>query len=317
MNTNCNFVITEDKIQTSDTQLNNEILYSDEHKYKLYLDQTLKIIRNGNYYAICGLNPDFYRDREFVLEAIKSNAKNFSLSLVDNELRKDKEVILEAVKKDAFNLQYASRELCGDLEIVLEAVSKDPETLKFASKELRNDKELVLWIYKFKGVDIWQYVGEKLRDDEEVVLEAIKQQNNEISKDRDLKLDIKYYNTLNDDTHKQNIKLQILDIISQKYKSIMQYVGPKLCSNKSLVMEAIKISGDAFKYATKEVVLEIIKEKPHMFKYANIELRNDRQFILDAVKLNAEIFQYASDELRKDREFIKKVERIAEKRKNL
>jgi len=143
------------------------------------------------------------KDKEIVLVAV---SVRFALNLqyVGDEFQDDEEVVLESVKHNGLSLQYASKRLQGDPIIVEEAMKENPFAFKFASvklqgneefikrtiptshnvschylqfvsKDLLKKKEFVLSIitrYPF----IFQYVSEKLQDDEEVVLEALEWQ---------------------------------------------------------------------------------------------------------------------------------------------
>lgn len=100
------------------------------------------------------ISPEFWKDKEVVLEGVKNSG--FALSLASPELQNDKEIVLAAVEHEGTALEYASPEMRADKEIVMKALQcyENPRraasnaglrdrVLKFASPEVR--KELTSW----------------------------------------------------------------------------------------------------------------------------------------------------------------------------
>jgi hypothetical protein len=97
-----------------------------------------------------------------------------------------KEEVLEAVKEDGYALKYASEKMKNDEDVVLEAMKPSefdflyycygyqPLPFQFASYNIRNNKNIVIKLLKENGL-VLEWVSDRLKDDEEVVLEAIKQ----------------------------------------------------------------------------------------------------------------------------------------------
>lgn len=122
--------------------------------------------------AISYAPKELKEDREFMLEAIKSN--KFSLEYAHYTLLDDRSFILEAMKySNGFAFRYGSEETRSDPEIALLAVQTYEWALSYASMELRDDRNIVLEAVKFFGMAL-QFASERLRDDREVVLAALK-----------------------------------------------------------------------------------------------------------------------------------------------
>lgn len=59
--------------------------------------------------------------------------------------KKDKDIVLEAVKNDGYSLEYADKSfLKTDREIVLAPIQKYGWVLIYAGISLRNDREMIL-----------------------------------------------------------------------------------------------------------------------------------------------------------------------------
>eukprot|EP00931_Biecheleriopsis_adriatica_P020434 TRINITY_DN13661_c0_g1_i1.p1 TRINITY_DN13661_c0_g1~~TRINITY_DN13661_c0_g1_i1.p1 ORF type:complete len:726 (+),score=144.48 TRINITY_DN13661_c0_g1_i1:347-2524(+) len=88
------------------------------------------------------------------------------------------------------------------------------------------------------------------------------------------------------------------------------------CSDRELVLEAVREEGRALKYAADELrsdrklVLEAFREDRRALVYAADELRSDRNFVLEAVRENGRAFQYVADEFRSNRNFMLEAVRL-------
>merc|ERR1712032_502662 len=81
--------------------------------------------------------------------------------------------------------------------------------------------------------------------------------------------------------------------------------GPR--GNKSVVFEAVKqdplaleFAPDDVQLANRELVVDAIKRSWEALKYASEEFRDDREIVLEAVKQEPSALRYASDCLRTD-----------------
>ena len=120
--------------------------------------------------------------------------------------------------------------------------------IQHASNQLKNDKEVVLEAVK-QDNSVLKYVSERLKNEKEVVLEAVKQDG-----------------------------------------CVLQYLSERLKNDKEVVLEAVKQQGYALKYTSerlkndKEVVLEAINQNVFALKYASKRLENDKELVFLALK---------------------------------
>ena len=139
-------------------------------------------------------------DKEVALAAIQEDGS--ALEFASKELKEDSDIVLAAVKNDNLALNFASKECIlyiiqnkyNDLsncqegcilenlspklkkyrDITLAAILNFDIELGHALPKFRNDKKFILTIAKKNKLNL-EYVSKKLRDDEEIVLAAIKQ----------------------------------------------------------------------------------------------------------------------------------------------
>jgi hypothetical protein len=81
--------------------------------------EALEYILDAEYESV---PKEFYKDKSFVLEAVKQNGQ--ALYYVDESLKKDKSIVLEAVKRDGFAFEYADESLKKDKSFVLRWLNK-------------------------------------------------------------------------------------------------------------------------------------------------------------------------------------------------
>lgn len=88
------------------------------------------------------------------------------------------------------------------------------------------------------------------------------------------------------------------------------YASKELQADREVVMEAIKTSGWAFRYASKELqadkefVMEVVKENSSAFQYVNEKLQADKEFVMEIIKQNGHVLEFVSEELRQDTELL-------------
>lgn len=127
---------------------------------------------------------------------------------------------------------------------------KQKSSLVNFSEELRNDKEVVLEAVKQRGSNLF-YASDDLKNDHEVVTEAVKQNPN-----------------------------------------ALYYASQELRNDRQIVLEAIKIDTNSFARASeklradKEFVLEAIRQSQNcdVLQHVSKKIKNDKGIILEAVK---------------------------------
>jgi hypothetical protein len=167
------------------------------------LQNIFKVPERNDLLAIIKMFPMFLhqapdnlkRDKEFVLEAVKS--QGFSIQLASLELVRDpdiqlaainsnpnvmtilssligdnKEIFMYAIQRDIFLIQFVPKSLLNDEEIILFAVKKQGNLLQRASKQLQNNKRIVMEAVKENGNSL-QYASQELQKDREILLQTM------------------------------------------------------------------------------------------------------------------------------------------------
>lgn len=142
-------------------------------------DVVLKAFSNcGNlYYSV---PKQFADDKEVILTAAKQNS--FAFNWVSSEIKNDKDFVMKLIEENPFIASYISDELKNDREVALKAI-KEISVNNFAEKKsevysvfkdgLLKNKDFVNEAIKIDGY-IFKYASEEIRNDKEVVLEAIR-----------------------------------------------------------------------------------------------------------------------------------------------
>ena len=188
------------------------------------VNKTLELIEN-DYESI---ELPFIDDR-YGIHRYFTNKKEYMKLLINGEITNTQRKIHDLIEK---------YQLEANKKFMMMLVKLDYNGLQFASEKLRNDKEVVREAIKQNGYTI-RYASEELKNDKEVVLEAVKQNG----------------------------------------KALL-YASKELRNDKEVVLEAVRQDGEALNYASKElkndkeVVLEAVKQKGNAFWYASKELQN-------------------------------------------
>ena len=88
------------------------------------------------------------------------------------------------------------------------------------------------------------------------------------------------------------------------------YACPKIQSNKSNILAAVKNSSSIFLKLNdsakqdKNIALAAIEEYAYMFKFASIQLQQDKNFILTAIKTNKKVYNFINNKFAIDREIL-------------
>jgi hypothetical protein len=255
-------------------------------------------------------------DREFVLEAVRRNAKVYTLSmqfhrdiqiaviagLQNSELIRDiNQGIysqITAIRRNGMDLRVASDELKNCREFVLEAVRQNGMALEYASEALREDREVVIAAVKQYGIAL-KSASINLHNDREIVLEAVRQNG----------LALQYASeALREDR-------EVVIAAVKKYGIALNYASINLRNDREFVFEAVRQNGLALQYAPealrgdREVVMEAVRQNGLALQYAPEALRGEREVMMEAVRQNGDALQYASEALRGEREVMREVVR--------
>lgn len=201
-------------------------------------------------------------------------------SLLPPEFREDREQTLIAVKKHGVALYFASEALRDDETIVRAACTSGEYTihgegwktsvapLRFASERLREDYDVVLEAVKAMCYSL-QYAAEKFRDDRKIVLAAL------------------------------HGGVGFPGEISQS--SSLMFASPRLRRDPDILREAIEVNPLALEYANpeqqddKDFVMKIVKRDGLALQFASRFLRADTGINMAAVKQNPMALQYTQN----------------------
>ena len=221
--------------------------------------EALEIVKEDGF-ALETLSEEFKKDRDVVLEAIKTSGMG-GLQNADKKFYKDRDLILIAVTKDGICLNRADENLKKDKEIVLAACKNNGDALGDAHDTLKKDKEIVLVAVKNSGWAL-QHADENLKKDRDIVIEAVKQNGTaieyahpDLKKDRDIVIEavkrdgtaIEYL----DESFKNDREIVLKAVSTLGLQSALQCVAENFKKDKEIVKAALDGSIDAFDYADK------------------------------------------------------------------
>jgi len=221
--------------------------------------EALEIVKEDGF-ALETLSEEFKKDRDVVLEAIKTSGMG-GLQNADKKFYKDRDLILIAVTKDGICLNRADENLKKDKEIVLAACKNNGDALGDAHDTLKKDKEIVLVAVKNSGWAL-QHADENLKKDRDIVIEAVKQTGTaieyahpDLKKDRDIVIEavkrdgtaIEYL----DESFKNDREIVLKAVSTLGLQSALQCVAENFKKDKEIVKAALDGSIDAFDYADK------------------------------------------------------------------
>lgn len=221
-----------------------------------------------------------WRDRE-LLKMLCEQYGETTYNCVPLDLQDDKDVIKYALKdimensNDVYDskeniMKHISDDNSNDKEIMTLAVQGTPELIEYASENLKDDKELVINAINScpiedcinDGLGI-RFISERLKNDKDIILSAVKKDGLEL-----------------------------------------EYSSPDLKDDKEVVLAAVNECGGSLEYASdrlkddEEVVLAALKNTLDDFDLISERLKNDKDFILKAVAIDEGILEYINPELR-------------------
>jgi len=221
--------------------------------------EALEIVKEDGF-ALETLSEEFKKDRDVVLEAIKTSGMG-GLQNADKKFYKDRDLILIAVTKDGICLNRADENLKKDKEIVLAACKNNGDALGDAHDTLKKDKEIVLVAVKNSGWAL-QHADENLKKDRDIVIEAVKQNGTaieyahpDLKKDRDIVIEavkrdgtaIEYL----DESFKNDREIVLKAVSTLGLQSALQCVPENFKKDKEIVRAALDGGFDAFDHADK------------------------------------------------------------------
>jgi len=116
---------------------------SDDEEYNVDYTQYELLFKDAQRCGWDDVNPESEEIlRDFVFEYIKTN-KDVMFFIESNFIKNDINIMKYLVRKQAFYIQYASKEIKNNYEIGLFCVNKSSITLEYLSLELRDNYDIV------------------------------------------------------------------------------------------------------------------------------------------------------------------------------
>ena len=192
-----------------------------------------------------------------VITAMYDEISNFCYA--GDTLQNDKKKMLEVLKNYPDALQYANEKIQTDKDIIDFIIRTQAEALNYA-KHFNQNKELVLFAIEAAS-DGWilQYVSETLKNDQDVVLAAVKEDS------------------------------EVFQFASIHLRRNKEFI--KTIDHHVQICEVIQHADDTIK-ADKEIMLLAVAQDGLVLKHASKELKNDLQVATVAMKQ----YSYALDE---------------------
>lgn len=187
----------------------------------------------------------------------------------------DRDLMKEAITNFKGTFKYGAENIRGDKELFELSISgnnKYFDNLKFVTDKIGNDKEYIISLINKDSV-FFEYANEKMKDDEDVVMTALKSEN--------AKMD--FFN----------------------------YASPRLKNDKRIVLKAMEISfyncryiGDELKNDIGFVKTIINNGYPEILAFLS-DLKDNEEIVRDSVSMNGTLFQYASPRLKDNEDILR------------
>jgi hypothetical protein len=211
----------------------------------------------------------------------KSNNKKWLwVDVIVNEAEEATKILEKLEKKPGDITLLKEKNLL--FEKLLKKLEVSPQKFSSLTKELKNNKEFILKCPKRSLRGELQNLGNNLKDDDEIVLECLKNENNFIHASDRLRNDKKFI--------KRMIQIPKANLAQQ-----FQFISKELQNDKNFIIEMIKMSHEIYEHVPKkyfddkEIVISAIHNRRHV-KINSEKLLNDRDFAKEAFKHNSDSF---------------------------
>ena len=315
--------------------------------------------------------------KEIVMFLLSNNLLSSNLEFLSDSFKDDKEIAEQALKNNGSNIKYFSENIKNDYEIAKIAVEKDGTYISYVSEELKKNREFVKIALKQNGyafMDVSdyyaddremllfalknlgtiysymlqndEYVGlicfasDRLKDDEEIVIEASKEDMKAFQyASKRLKSDKSFIFKLLSEISKYSKNNPEYDELDYFIDFIFKTIDKTYKTDKDFFLKLVKIDGQLLKKASSklkndlEIGIEAIKNDPNAVDFLSETIKNHKEIIslLKDSKLNSEknsdsetneskqiilemlyefeesYFKDASAELKDDYDFVKQV----------
>ena len=111
-------------------------------------------------------------NKDIIKEVLKKNSTY--IEYASDRLRDDDEIMGIALEKNHWNLRFASDRIKDNKDLVISLIKKCSGVVKYASPRLQNDIDIIKECIKEYGTSVFEYTNDEIRDNREIMLEAIK-----------------------------------------------------------------------------------------------------------------------------------------------
>ncbi|MFZ2719188.1 MAG: DUF4116 domain-containing protein [Candidatus Absconditicoccaceae bacterium] len=275
----------------------------------------IAVEQNG--YALKRASNRLKDDKQIVLSAVKQNG--LTLNHASDKLQDNEEIVLAAINQNPSSRRYVSERLRNNKKLIITFLEKGGGDSHYGYNNIPdnrgNDREIVLAALKYSEIfegkfkshlikfkndkDVLmaaiensntssksecplEYASDKLKDDENIVLSAVKKNG----------YNIKYAS----EKLKDN-KEMVLAAINENPHAL-EYVSDRLKDDENIVLQAIVSNGYAFKHASeklknnKNFILSIIEKTKTSEIFTNIgnKLRDDKEIFLEFISRGGSTF---------------------------
>lgn len=259
---------------------------------------------------------EYVKKKEYILNYIKKSRDSDDLDelesfLVDNMnfIKNDKEIAIATISIYPYFFDYFSDEIKDDEEIALVAIKFRLINFESVSDRLKSNKNFVLEAVKLDTqCYIVKYMSEELRNDEEIILQFIKNSERYIISNGNEGVERVFGYVGENLIKNRSFILKILKLESYTIHYIFDYMSEELRNDKEIAIAALKKSGSFISYLgeklcdDEEFIMIAIRDIAEVIDFASDRLKKNKNFIIKALKYNVNIFPYISEELKDDEE---------------
>jgi hypothetical protein len=263
-------------------------------------------------------------DPTLMFQQINKNPE--SLKFIGDFLKNNQSLMKTAVKQDGKSLRYANQNLQNLPELALDAIKNNICAFPYLSNSLKTNpmilnfldhrEQITLQMILKQDVEMFQYLSHRLRSDLSFVLDAIELLNGSILEFVDDKLKnnkqvviqaIKSYPLAL--KHVPNHFLSQAKIVQEALQQnglTLEYVSESLKDDPESVAIALKSNGLALAFASKklqndeQIVKIAVQQNGLALKFANERLKNNLTIVMDALTNDMSAFEYVSKSLQED-----------------
>lgn len=227
----------------------------------------------------------------------------FSPEELERMKQEYEKTLTEEEEERQFQLWTNNKELQKDKKSVMEAFKRFPNTfgiLNNVSEEIRDDEEVIMEAMKISPY-YFRHASERLRDDKTFVMKAMDT--------------VKWFSLESVSERLRDDKEVVMVAVRKDIN--LQYVSERLRNDREVVMEAVVTQGHfELEYASDELkndkhfIIELIKRDIRMFRdlpiaiYISKELCGDKDVMREAAMVNYYNLAFAPKELRDNKEFM-------------